>query len=86
MDVRGQGRRNAESYWLAQTRLAHQREWLHAEFYGRARDMKRLDFFGLGAGTTQEADRTTYRFIDRSAVPRVGAVPGFRRSLARRSP
>lgn len=54
------------AYWLAQTRLAHQREWLHAEFYGRARDMKRLDFFGLGAGT-QEADRTTYRFIDRSA-------------------
>lgn len=53
-------------YWLTQTRLTHQNDWLHAEFYGRARDMKRLNFFGIGADTAEE-DRTNYRFLDRSA-------------------
>jgi hypothetical protein len=45
--------------------LQYPRGWLQGEVYGRVRDMKRLDFYGLGGGATGD-DRTTYRFVDRA--------------------
>jgi hypothetical protein len=64
-------------YWNTEANLQYQTEWLHAEVYGRAREMTRLDFYGLGLDT-RRSDRTTFRFTDRT-VGGIGSVrlPSF---------
>ena len=53
-------------YWNTEANLQYQGSWLHGELYGRARDMTRLDFYGIGIAASRD-DRTTFRYTDRSA-------------------
>ena len=53
-------------YWNAEANLQYQNDWLHGELYGRARDMKRLDFYGIGIDAGRD-NRSTYEYLDRSA-------------------
>jgi hypothetical protein len=51
-------------YWLAQVDAEYVGERVEAAAYGRARDMTRLNFFGLGPDTSRD-DRTTFTLSDR---------------------
>ncbi len=51
-------------YWSTHATVGLQGDRYRVEAYARARDMKRLDLYGLGNDTTQ-ADRTTFRLQHR---------------------
>jgi hypothetical protein len=53
-------------YWNLEAKADYQGNWLHAELYGRAREMTRLDFYGIGTGSRRD-NRTSFRFSDRTA-------------------
>ena len=64
-------------YWNLEAKADYQNNWLHGELYGRAREMTRLDFYGLGTETSRES-RTSFRFSDRTAGGLASArFPGF---------
>ncbi|HEX6973755.1 MAG TPA: hypothetical protein VF147_05100 [Vicinamibacterales bacterium] len=64
-------------YWNAEATVQYQNDWLHGEGYGRAREMGRLDFFGIGTDSSKN-ERTNYAYTDRSAGALVSARPrGF---------
>jgi hypothetical protein len=52
-------------YWNVDASLQYPRGWIQGELYARARDMKRLDFYGLGTGTAA-ADRTSFGLMERT--------------------
>lgn len=61
------------NYWLAQGTLAFKHRRGQFEAFGRAREMRRLDYYGSGP-TSSLSNRTSYSYRD----PVVGAHGGFR--------
>ena len=53
-------------YWSTQGQVFGTWDRVHAEAFARARELTRLSFYGIGAGTSRDA-RTSYRYTDRSA-------------------
>ncbi|MEO8256189.1 MAG: hypothetical protein ABI868_02480 [Acidobacteriota bacterium] len=53
-------------YWNLEANWTYQSDVLHGELYGRAREMTRLDFYGIGTSTSRDS-RTTFRYSDRTA-------------------
>ena len=60
-------------YWNTQGSIEFTSERLHAEAYARAREMTRLDFFGLGQESRRD-DRTSFRYDDRT-IGGLASVP-----------
>jgi len=60
-------------YWDTEASFQYTTERVHAEAYGRAREMTRLDFYGLGRDTLL-ADRASFRYSDRT-VGGLASVP-----------
>jgi hypothetical protein len=52
-------------YWNAEGSAWLTTERIHVEGYARAREMTRLDFYGLGTDS-QRSNRTTFRYSDRT--------------------
>ena len=52
-------------YWNTQGSIEYTSERLHTEAYARAREMTRLDFFGLGQESRRD-DRTSFQYDDRT--------------------
>jgi hypothetical protein len=61
------------NYWLAQGTLGFKHRRGQFEAFGRAREMRRLDYFGSGPGSSL-SNRTSYSYRD----PVIGAHSGFR--------
>lgn len=61
------------SYWLAEAIAGYKDRRSQFEFFGRGREMGRLDYYGLGPGSNL-FDRTSYKFRD----PVVGAHGKYR--------
>jgi hypothetical protein len=60
-------------YWLAEGTLGFKTRRGRFDAFGRARDMRRLDYYGLGPGSTLSS-RTSYSYRD----PAIGAQGSFR--------
>ena len=52
-------------YWNAEATFQYTTQRFHAEAYGRARELKRLDFYGFGRDTLVES-RSSFRYSDRT--------------------
>ena len=61
------------NYWLAQGTIGYKHRRGRFEAFGRAREMRRLDFYGPGP-TSALSNRSSYSFRD----PAIGAHGGFR--------
>jgi hypothetical protein len=61
------------NYWLAQGTVGFEHRRGQFEAFGRAREMRRLDFYGRGP-TSALSNRSTYSYRD----PAIGARGGFR--------
>jgi hypothetical protein len=63
--LRLEGTVTPRRYWNLQGGFEYTTERVHAEAYVRAREMTRLDFYGLGR-ESHLADRSSFRFADRT--------------------
>lgn len=61
-------------YTSVDAALQYPRGWLKGELYARARDMKRLDFYGLGGDSSADG-RANFRFLDRTVGATVSVRP-----------
>lgn len=60
-------------YWNAQSEVWSTWNRFHAEAYARAREMTRLDFYGIGSDTSRDS-RTSFRFSDRTVGGLISAL------------
>lgn len=72
-ETHGRALYSVNRYWVTEGTVAFNHPRVHVEAFGRAREMRRLDYFGPGPNSSR-SNRTSYSYRD----PAVGAQGKFR--------
>jgi hypothetical protein len=73
LETHGRALYSVNKYWVTEGTVAFNHRRGHLEAFGRAREMRRLDYFGSGP-SSRRSDRTSYSYRD----PELGAQGRFR--------